>query len=804
MTEVESPQPPRLTDGVRGTLVAGACYVALFLAFFWRSLGTSRYIAPGDSLDFGVAAFLSPQEVWTDGMYAGYPIAADPQSMMWYPVFRMFIAAGFGWNLFLLAAFPIAGLTLFLFVRRLTGSFIAALFAGLVYSFSGTMLAHLNHWNQIHTAAWIPVLLYGVQRVRDGETAPGVLVGSAGLALTVLAGHPQEMVYGVYLTCAFAVFCICSTAGRSVSRATLLAAVAAIFALGFGLAAIQLWPARELAALGTRAESSWTLFVEKSFPPAQLVTLLVPLSFGGFRHDFAYEVPYFGESSPVEMTAYFGLLPLLLGAVGVWRLPQRRREAVFWVTAAAVALLAALGDATPLAGVAFHLPLYGSFRVPARHTFIVALCGAVAAGIVLSVVLAERARWALLRRAGWYGFGAAALLSAVHVGITPEARRLLAENETYPLAYLVPAMVIFGLVALVRLCEWRRLPPAVLGTLLIALQAGDLAVLHYLYPGYMRFYAEVPDDRIMPRPRIAALRQELHARHSRVLVADGSSNAFLKPNLTRAWNVPSATGSGSMNTRRYRALVQLGGPGDVDPATLSTANLSLDLLRVEFAIVPIGWDIVKNGGLDPERWVKVDEIEWRANDPGTTYQLVRNTRILPRAWLVPEVRVLEEAKVREAVHLGRLPGGDAFVPSRTALVEPGTRVGLAGAAQAPANGCGSVSLVRESSRSREYSVSATAACFLVLSEVYYPWWVATIDGAPVDIASTDLALIGVPVPAGDSTVKIEIVPGSLHAGMAGSGVSGLVWLGVLLGTVRYRTAGERREGPQPPQLNTAL
>ena len=82
MTEVESPQPPRLTDGVRGTLVAGACYVALFLAFFWRSLGTSRYIAPGDSLDFGVAAFLSPQEVWTDGMYAGYPIAADPQSMI--------------------------------------------------------------------------------------------------------------------------------------------------------------------------------------------------------------------------------------------------------------------------------------------------------------------------------------------------------------------------------------------------------------------------------------------------------------------------------------------------------------------------------------------------------------------------------------------------------------------------------------------------------------------------------------------------------------------------------------------------
>jgi len=91
-----------------------------------------------------------------------------------------------------------------------------------------------------------------------------------------------------------------------------------------------------------------------------------------------------------------------------------------------------------------------------------------------------------------------------------------------------------------------------------------------------------------------------------------------------------------------------------------------------------------------------------------------------------------------SVHLGPLPGGDVFVPSRTALVEPGTRVRLAGAAQAPANGYGRVSLVRESSRSREYSVS-----------------------------------------------------GSLHAGMAASClcVSGLVWLGVLLGTVRYRAVG---------------
>ena len=421
------------------------------------------------------------------------------------------------------------------------------------------MLAHLNHWNQIHAAAWIPVLLYGVQRVRDGEIAPGILVGSAGLALTVLAGHPQEMVYGVYLTCAFAVFCICSTVGRRASRATLLAAVAAIFALGFGLAAIQLWPARELAALGTRAESSWTLFVEKSFPPTQLVTLLVPLSFGGFRHDFAYEVPFFGESSPVEMTAYFGLLPLLLGGRLAPAASAQRGAVLDHGCRRGPSPCAGGRDTTGVRGVPSATVWEAFVCRPATPSSWRCAVRWLPASCCRSCSPNGRAG----RSCGAPdadGFGAAAVLSAVHALIAPEARRLLAENETYPLAYLVPAIVIFGLVALVRLCEWRRLPPAVLGTLLIALQAGDLAVLHYLYPGYMRSYAEVPDDRIMPRPRIAALRQELHARHSRVLVADGSNNAFLKPNLTRAWNVPSATGSGSMNTRRYRALVQSADP----------------------------------------------------------------------------------------------------------------------------------------------------------------------------------------------------------------------------------------------------
>ena len=73
-----------------------AFFTIFYLAFFANSLASGNYIAPSDSLDFGLSAFLSDQTIWTDGMYSGYPIAADPQAMTWYPVFRLFRAAGLG------------------------------------------------------------------------------------------------------------------------------------------------------------------------------------------------------------------------------------------------------------------------------------------------------------------------------------------------------------------------------------------------------------------------------------------------------------------------------------------------------------------------------------------------------------------------------------------------------------------------------------------------------------------------------------------------------------------------------------
>ena len=180
-------------------------YALFFLAFFAPSLRGANEIAPGDALDFGFATFLSATTVWTDAMYSGYPILADPQALSWYPVFQLMRALGFSWTLFEIAGYVIASATAFLLVRRVTASTIAGFFSGIVFGFSGIMLAHINHFNLVHAVAWLPLAVYGLLLIRDDRYREGAAVAAFAVGLMWTAGHPQPVVYGAYLCAALVV-----------------------------------------------------------------------------------------------------------------------------------------------------------------------------------------------------------------------------------------------------------------------------------------------------------------------------------------------------------------------------------------------------------------------------------------------------------------------------------------------------------------------------------------------------------------------------------------------------------------------
>ena len=83
-----------------------------------------------------------------------------------------------------------------------------------------------------------------------------------------------------------------------------------------------------------------------------------------------------------------------------------------------------------------------------------------------------------------------------------------------------------------------------------------------------------------------------------------------------------------------------------------------------------------------------------------------------------------------------------------------------------------------------YRVESATPCVLVLSEVFYPWWRATLDGRTVVPARVNHTMVGVAVPAGTHDIRLSLRPVSLWTGAALSGVSVMGWLFLVVAAIR--------------------
>ncbi len=779
---------------VREVWIALGSYIAFYLLFFGRSFSTGRYIAPSDSFDFGLSAFLSRQEIWTEYLFSGYPIGADPQALMWYPVFRMFVSVGYGWNLFLLAPFVIASFTCFLFVRHLGARPPAAFFSGVVYGFSSTLMSHIPHFNQLHVAAWVPLLPYGISLVCRGKTASGVAVGSMGLALMVLAGHPQLMVYCVYLSTAYLGYRLWVSQFSRDDAIRVGVFGGLTFVLGFGLAAIQLIPARELASLSSRAAAGWELFIADALHPIELVAIFLPHAFGEFGAGAVRVDPLVGQvlgSTVVQhaqvSAGYVGLLPLFLVVVGGWYVVQHRSELLFWMGACTVAALLTLGAWTPLSRLVFFLPLYGSFQSPGRHFFIFAFGISVASGLVMSHIMSSQERWFLARRAMFVGSVLSVCVGWVFWYSMPEVREHLRQDMFYLVgAYLFPAVVALVTIIVITLCIRRTTSAIVFTALLIALHAGEMFVYHFLDANRNLQYAESFDSETRIPSQMKAVRETLRVNQGRIVAVDGPNNPFVQMNMSRAWEIPTIGGKDPLVLSRYAQMLDLSGSGDLGRDILSKEHLALDILDVRYALVPEAWLLAGEIQLDDRRWVIGNTMHPFSSDPDddVPYVLIRNKRARSPAWLVPDVKVLTPNEIRVAVISSELPDGTMFDPMKQVLIESGTNVQVDTAGRHSEGSCGRVAVALKTSRLREYVVNSRSECFLVISEVFYPWWQASVNGERATLIQSNHALMGLVMPKGESLVRLTLFPQSLYAGAGLTSVSLLIWLW-LLGSVLF-------------------
>ena len=597
-----APDSPSGRRAAAHALGVVALYTLLAVLFFSPVLFSEYLIAPGDGMIYFLPNFFARRTLWDAALWGGFPAAGDSQRMTWYPPAVVFSLLG-SWHAFMLSAYVLACSFAYGYAHALTRSRLAAAVAGTTYGLGGFIVAHAGHPALVHAAAWTPAVVWSLEMLaRERGTRRGTRRGSlwfAAGALAVgccaLAGHPQMFVYAMSLGGGYALARGLTVAGAR-ARLGYYFRCALVAGLGAGLAAVQLVPTAELARLSLRASLDFAGFVSYSLPLRQTPMLLFPYLFGGAPGTF-YDRAYFGAWGSEdggwgagELSGYAGLLPLVLAAVGFLH-SRRRRLAWFWLAAGALALLLAFGDKTPLAWLAYQLPVVNKFRVPARHYMELTLAVAVLAALGVKSLQERAATSALLRRTL---LGAAVLVLACLAAVVALTGRIdawAAGRATRPVSFLpwenpatlVPLLVFAASAAALLFWHARPRSRARRAVLLAALLC-DLGSFTWFYewryaPPY-RAYLVAP-------PASAPLRVELDRTRQRLLPARGGTGrvAELPPNLSKLWGFPSASGYGPFTLARLGRALSMPPHGSTD-AWRDDANRAVDLLAARYLLVP--------------------------------------------------------------------------------------------------------------------------------------------------------------------------------------------------------------------------
>src|SRR6266850_3176998 len=196
--------PPEQRRGVRRASYALAAYTVITLVMTWPlargltrdvawDLGDSvlnRWILAWDCEQFraSLTGHLSHLRSFFDAnifhpapLTLAYSEHLVPQALEIFPVYALTRNPILCYNLLFLSTFILSGLGMYLFVRELTGSAVAAFVGGLLFAFAPYRIPQSSHL-QVLSSQWMPFAFYGIRRYFDTGRRRA-LVGAAAAVI---------------------------------------------------------------------------------------------------------------------------------------------------------------------------------------------------------------------------------------------------------------------------------------------------------------------------------------------------------------------------------------------------------------------------------------------------------------------------------------------------------------------------------------------------------------------------------------------------------------------------------------------
>ncbi|MEA2869269.1 MAG: hypothetical protein QOE39_3984 [Bradyrhizobium sp.] len=664
---------------------------------------------------------------WNPYHYGGHPSVADPQSLVFSPVF---VAWGMldsaptmrAFDLIVFAHLLAGGLGIAAIGWRARWPISAGVLAAALFMFGGAASGRLQHSGIILSYGVFPLALLLLQLALERRSLL-LAAGFAAMAADIALGRNQVALLLCVLLLAAAVAEV-SSANRPIAYLRERMSVLVIMAATCGaLLIVPVLLTVQFALLSNRPAEVMEDALRGSLYPADLANLAVADVFGT-HHSYwgpgAATLPAVALTDDSENYLFVGAVPTLvvlwlgLAGGGVWRPGRRLMTATL-----ASACLFMLGRYTPFYGLAFRfVPGIDLFRRPTDASFVFGIALAILAGHCLSDYVREGLQ--RLRPIAAVAPGSA-LLAVVVSAVVFSARTGHAVNAARE--SLLAGAVMLAAVVLI-LFGARQRPARVLAAALVTF----LAVAELLWwNAASRLNAQSRSDyAVLEAPAgaeahaIALLETNIAADHRRGdrprVEVLGLGGPWQNLAMVRGWE--AINGYNPLRIGGYDRLVS---PGEEN----------WDVSQRRF---PPSFDNY-NGAL--------------AQAFGLTYLVLGQP--LDRVPGLPTPPAAELLLAGPPVWIYRIAGAmprARILSSGNAQTTSGQSTVLSSSVKIGSSRPGRVELV----------TTSTADGLLVLHDSYYPGWVADVDGKPVPIRRTEMLFRSIELPAGSHHVTFRFAP----------------------------------------------
>jgi hypothetical protein len=713
-----------------------------FYAFF-------RFLA--STIHSGVTPFWNPYH------YGGHPAVADPQSLIFAPIFVLWALVDEApslrsFDLIVYAHLLIGGLAIAAIGWRARWPIAACVLAAAVFMFGGAAAGRLQHTGIIITYGLFPLALLLLQLALDRRSIAAAASFAVVASVLALGRNQVALLLSIVLVAAAAAQVVTADHPLRYLR-TRGAALGTMVAITFALVAVPLLLTMQFAILSNRPEIPLDLALKGSLYPADLAQLMVADIFGSHGKYWgpgAGAIPEIAYTDDSFNYVFVGSVPIILllwlGFAGGGAFRRGRRL----LTGVLIgALIYALGRYTPVFSWLFEwVPGVDMFRRPVDANFVFGAALALLVGHLLADYVATGLpRCHLSAKIGVTGCALAIVTSGIlFLGRSDQiGMGLLEVARTAPIVIGVIVIMLMG----------ARIPGV------RAVVAGALALIAVAellwWNAAFRLNADSRSHyAVLEHPQAADL--EIFNLLDRVIGDD--QRRGLRPRievvgLGGPWqNLPMIRGYEAINgynPLRIGFYDRLVSPGEANwradmrdfPASFDSYDCPLaHQLGLEFVVLgrpieqvphllhrPIA-DVLKAG---PSVWI------YRLRNPAPPLKFTRR------------VQIADADATSSSGQLLASPSPDrALIDDDT---PPSHRYDLSASVSA-----GRASIVEWRPDQVDVETDSNLGGMLVLHGIWYPGWIADIDGVHTPVLRADVLFRGVEIPPGHHHVVFRFEP----------------------------------------------